>query len=124
MLPRRETSSLLSRNGGLSLNKGMQTPQFSLGFMYEKGQGVPQNYKTAVKWYTLAAEQGDAGAPVQSGFYVRHRTRLRGCVASHHHYNEYCHERNRQSVLGTSNNRFGIEETFACFYGTPIRPEL
>ena len=26
--------------------------------MYGKGQGVPQDYKTAVKWYTLAAEQG------------------------------------------------------------------
>jgi TPR repeat protein len=30
--------------------------------MYENGQGVPQDYKTAVKWYTLAAEQGDADA--------------------------------------------------------------
>ena len=26
------------------------------------GQGVPQDYKTAVKWYTLAAEQGNARA--------------------------------------------------------------
>jgi hypothetical protein len=24
--------------------------------MYKKGQGVPQNKKTAVKWYTLAAK--------------------------------------------------------------------
>jgi len=30
--------------------------------MYRKGDGVPQDYKTAVKWYTLAAEQGDADA--------------------------------------------------------------
>jgi hypothetical protein len=30
--------------------------------MYEKGQGVPQDYKEAVKWYRLAAEQGYADA--------------------------------------------------------------
>jgi len=30
--------------------------------MYEKGRGVSQNDKTAVKWYRLAAEQGDANA--------------------------------------------------------------
>jgi len=27
--------------------------------MYFKGQGVPQDYAEAVKWYRLAAEQGD-----------------------------------------------------------------
>ncbi len=30
--------------------------------MYEEGQGIPQDYKTAVKWYRLAAEQGYADA--------------------------------------------------------------
>ena len=30
--------------------------------MYYNGKGVPQDYKTAVKWYTLAAEQGNAYA--------------------------------------------------------------
>jgi TPR repeat protein len=30
--------------------------------MYEKGQGVSQDYKTAVKWYSFAAEQRDADA--------------------------------------------------------------
>ena len=42
--------------------------------MYDNGQGVPQDYKTAVKWYRLAAEQGYA-CPVQSGYDVRLRTR-------------------------------------------------
>jgi TPR repeat protein len=28
--------------------------------MYEIGDGVPQDDKTALKWYTLAAEQGNA----------------------------------------------------------------
>ena len=30
--------------------------------MYHKGEGVPQDYKEAVRWYTLAAEQGYADA--------------------------------------------------------------
>jgi hypothetical protein len=30
--------------------------------MYRIGDGVPQDYKTAVKWYTLAAEQGHSYA--------------------------------------------------------------
>jgi len=30
--------------------------------MYANGQGVPENDKTAVKWYRLAAEQGTAVA--------------------------------------------------------------
>jgi TPR repeat protein len=30
--------------------------------MYDNGQGVAQDYKTALKWYLLAAEQGLARA--------------------------------------------------------------
>jgi hypothetical protein len=30
--------------------------------MYYNGLGVPQDYKIAVKWFRLAAEQGDATA--------------------------------------------------------------
>ena len=37
--------------------QGNADAQFSLGAMYEKGEGVPTNYKTAVKWYRLAAKQ-------------------------------------------------------------------
>ena len=35
--------------------------------MYEDGQGVTQDYKKALKWYRLAAEQGDATAWHQLG---------------------------------------------------------
>ena len=35
--------------------------------MYDTGKGVPQNDKTAVKWYKLAAEQGDATAQTNLG---------------------------------------------------------
>jgi len=30
--------------------------------MYDQGQGVPQDYAEAVKWYRLSAEQGFASA--------------------------------------------------------------
>ena len=42
--------------------QGHALAQSNLGFMYNKGQGVPQDYQEAVKWYRLAAEQGDASA--------------------------------------------------------------
>ena len=32
--------------------------QHSLGLMFEKGQGVNQDYEKALHWYYLAAEQG------------------------------------------------------------------
>ena len=35
--------------------------------MYANGRGVPENDKTAVKWYTLAAEQGYAKAQYNLG---------------------------------------------------------
>ena len=35
--------------------------------MYAKGQGVPQDYSEAVKWYRLAADQGDATAQFNLG---------------------------------------------------------
>ena len=36
--------------------------------MYDKGLGVPQDYKTAVKWYTLTAEQGHAKSQYNLGY--------------------------------------------------------
>jgi predicted PurR-regulated permease PerM len=36
--------------------------QRMLGYMYEYGKGVPQDYKKAVKWFRKAAEQGDMSA--------------------------------------------------------------
>ena len=35
--------------------------------MYEEGHGVTQDYKTAIKWYKLAAEQGYAYAQTALG---------------------------------------------------------
>ena len=51
--------------------QGDADAQYNLGLMYDNGQGVPQNYKTAVKWYSLAAEQGDADAQYNLGWMYR-----------------------------------------------------
>ena len=47
--------------------QGDADAQFSLGVMYEKGEGVAKDNKAAVKWYTLAAEQGFADAKFNLG---------------------------------------------------------
>ena len=39
--------------------------------MYRNGQGVPEDDKTAVKWYKLAAEQGIASAQYNLGVMYR-----------------------------------------------------
>jgi uncharacterized protein len=41
--------------------------QIRLGYMYDKGQGAPQDYGLAVKWYRKAAGQGDAKAQFKLG---------------------------------------------------------
>ena len=38
------------------------TAQYNLGWMYENGRGVRRDRVEAVRWYRLAAEQGDADA--------------------------------------------------------------
>ena len=52
--------------------------QFKLGRMYRKGKGVPQDDKTAVKWYKLAAEQGYANAQYNLGLMYRRPGSLYG----------------------------------------------
>ena len=42
--------------------QGNADAQNNLGAMYDKGQGVPQDYKEAFNWYRKSAEQGDAEA--------------------------------------------------------------
>ena len=41
---------------------GDKSAQDNLGVMYSIGDGVPQDYKEAAKWFTKAAEQGYANA--------------------------------------------------------------
>ena len=48
--------------------QGDADAQNNLGVMYRKGRGVPQNYKTAIKWFRLAAKQGHPRAQEQVEF--------------------------------------------------------
>jgi hypothetical protein len=62
---------LAENKGFLSLfysEEDVINAQSNLGVMYDKGRGVTQDDKTAVKWWTLAADQGNAIA--QSGLGV------------------------------------------------------
>ena len=47
--------------------KGNVLAQSYLGLMYEQGEGVPQDYVEAVKWYLRAAMQEDAWAQFNLG---------------------------------------------------------
>ena len=40
--------------------QGYADAQYTLGTMYERGRGVPEDVAVAVKWYRLAANQGHA----------------------------------------------------------------
>jgi TPR repeat protein len=57
--------------------RGNLKAQTRLGFMYENGIGVPQDYHLAARWYHRAAEQGepraqhDLGILFNKGFGVR-----------------------------------------------------
>jgi len=45
-------------------DKGNPDGQFAVGGMYETGQGAPQNYEEAMRWYRKAADQGHSAAMV------------------------------------------------------------
>ncbi len=46
--------------------------QFMMGAMYHEGQGVPQDYAVALKWYRKAAEQGLAEGQFRLGLMYHH----------------------------------------------------
>ena len=65
----------LAENKGIASyfysKKDIIRAQYKLGQMYHYKQGVPKDYKTAVKWYRLAAEQGNASAQTNLGIMYR-----------------------------------------------------
>ena len=48
-------------------DQGNAKAQYNLGVMYDKGTGVAQDYKEAIKWYQKAADQGYASAQYNLG---------------------------------------------------------
>ena len=47
--------------------QGHAKAQFKLGWMYDNGEGMPEDDREAVKWYRRAAEQGNATAQSNLG---------------------------------------------------------
>ncbi len=47
--------------------QGHMLAQFSLGYMYANGEGLPRDFAEAVRWYRKAADQGNAAAMVNLG---------------------------------------------------------
>ena len=60
----------------VSRSPGRHTPaaQHDLGSLYAKGNGVPQNYTEAARWYRLAADQGHAMGQHNLGVMYDHGT--------------------------------------------------
>jgi uncharacterized protein len=50
-----------------SAEGGESAAQYTLGEIYAKGKGVPQNHNEALKWYRRAAEQGHPGGEFMLG---------------------------------------------------------
>ena len=50
---------------------GYPGAQFQLGFLYRRGDGVPQDYAEAAKWLQLAANQGHVWAQSNLAFMYR-----------------------------------------------------
>ncbi len=48
-------------------DQGNARAQTYLGFMYDNGLGVTQNYEAALRWFRKAAEQGDTWAQYKLG---------------------------------------------------------
>ena len=48
-------------------DQGDAYAQYNLGLRYANGQGVPQNYEEARKWYRLAADQGNTRSQFRLG---------------------------------------------------------
>jgi hypothetical protein len=48
-------------------DQGDARAQLDIGFMYYRGQGVPQDYAEGLRWFAKAADQGNAGAQFNLG---------------------------------------------------------
>jgi TPR repeat protein len=64
---KRQEYLLASQNFFPLAEQGDPAAQTYLGFMFQTGRGVPQNYTEAAMWYRRAAEQGDSLAQYSLG---------------------------------------------------------
>ena len=66
---KRTTSRLLK-----AADQGESNAQLTLGYCYDQGRGVGQDYKTALSWYRKAAEQGYDKAQYNIGVFYDNGT--------------------------------------------------
>ena len=52
----------------LSVNQGNKNAQTNLGYLYENGYGVEQDYGQAAYWYQLSANEGNKYAQNNLGY--------------------------------------------------------
>jgi TPR repeat protein len=72
----------------MAAEQGDVRAQYMLGTMYEEGQGVPQDYAEALRWYRLVAEQDDAWAQSDLGaLYANGRGVPQDYVSAHMWFN-------------------------------------
>ena len=65
----------------MGADRGVATSMSNLGWLYETGFGVPQDYVKAREWYEKAAEKGEEMAMFNLGLLLRERS---GCNAGLH----------------------------------------
>ena len=51
----------------IAAEKGNADAMYSLGYMYENGEGMDQNYPTAMQWYKQAIAKGQTNAMIALG---------------------------------------------------------
>lgn len=93
--------------------QGNGEAQYSLGFMYEQGKGVAQDYAEAVRWYRLAAEQGHTWAQYTLGFMSEHGEGMLQDYAKSAHWYHLAAER------GHADSQLGIGSMYERGLGLP-----
>ena len=64
--------------------RGAAPAQYNLGLIYYKGQGIPQDYDAAFKWFELAAKQGLARAQYSLGLmYYQENEAIQDYIRAH-----------------------------------------
>jgi uncharacterized protein len=87
--------------------KGNPNAQYTLGEMYRSGQGAPQSYAEAVKWFRKAADQGDARAQLSLGFSYKHGEGVR------QDYSEAVRWFRKAADQGDAKSQFGLGQMYA-----------
>lgn len=64
--PKADSEAALKEFRPLAI-KGDARAQFELGYMYERGKGVPQDYQESLSWFRKSAAQGNASAQFHLG---------------------------------------------------------